>query len=307
MKPLRYLIALSVGLMIANVPSRGQEKRLPTLFIIGDSTVKNSGRGLLGWGDPIANFFDQTRIHIENRARGGRSSRTFVTEGLWDQVVAQLQPGDFVLMQFGHNDGGAVNDDSRARGSLRGIGDETEEIDNLLTKKHEVVHTFGWYMKKFVTDTRAKGATPIVLSFIPRNMWKDGKVVRGSESYGKWAAQVAAAERVAFIDLNEIVAKKYEALGSDKVKELYFLEDHTHTTAAGAEVNAASVVEGLRALKNCPLAAFLLNKAKSTIHENTRNDSNKETLFRAAWCDFVDHFLLFHQPERIIVSATLND
>ena len=68
---------------------------------------------------------------------------------------------------------------------------------------------------------------------------------------------MAAAQQVAFIDLNEIVAKKYETLGPDKVKELYFLEDHTHTTPAGAEVNAASVVEGLRALKNCRLAAFL--------------------------------------------------
>src|SRR2546425_7758400 len=251
MKPLRYLIALSVGLMIANVPSRGQEKRLPTLFIIGDSTVKNSGRGLLGWGDPIANFFDQTRIHIENRARGGRSSRTFVTEGLWDQVVAQLQPGDFVLMQFGHNDGGAVNDDSRARGSLRGIGDETEEIDNLLTKKHEVVHTFGWYMKKFIGDTKGKAATPIVLSPVPRNMWKDGKVIRASDSYGKWAAEAARFSGALFIDLNDISAKGFEADGPEKGKELYFLEDHTHTTPAGAQLNAASVVEGLRLLKNC--------------------------------------------------------
>ena len=254
--------------LLTGVPSQAQEKRLPTLFIIGDSTVKNSGKGLLGWGDPIASFFDQTKVKIDNRARGGRSSRTFLTEGLWDQVVVQLQPGDFVLMQFGHNDGGAVNDDSRARGSLRGIGDETEEIDNLLTKKHEVVHTFGWYMKKFVTDTKAKGATAIVLSPIPRNMWKDGKVIRASDSYGKWAAQVAAAEQVAFIDLNAIVAQKYEALGPDKVKELYFLEDHTHTTPAGAEVNAASVVEGLRALKNSPLAGFLLKEV---------NDPRKST------------------------------
>jgi len=243
--------------IILGAVSASAQQRLPTLFIIGDSTVKNSTQGLQGWGDAIGGYFDQTRINVENRARGGRSSRTFITEGLWDQVLAELKPGDFVLMQFGHNDGGAVNDASRARGSLRGIGDETEEIDNLLTKKHEVVRTFGWYMKKFVTDTRAKGATPIVLSFIPRNMWKDGKVIRGSDSYGKWASEVAAAQQVAFIDLNEIVAKKYETLGPDKVKELYFLEDHTHTTPAGAEVNAASVVEGLRALKNCRLAAFL--------------------------------------------------
>src|SRR6266480_778435 len=186
MKSLRYLVPIVAVLLIMNVPSRAQEKRLPTLFIIGDSTVKNSGKGLLGWGDPIANYFDQTKILIENRARGGRSSRTFVTEGLWDQVVAQLQPGDFVLMQFGHNDGGAVNDDSRARGSLRGIGDETEEIDNLITKKHEVVHTFGWYLKKFVTDTRAKGATPIVVSFIPRNMRSEERRV-GKECRSRWS------------------------------------------------------------------------------------------------------------------------
>src|SRR3989454_9594866 len=100
MKPLRSLIALVVGLIVMNAPSRAQEKRLPTLFIIGDSTVKNSGKGLLGWGDAISSLFDQTKIKIDNRARGGRSSRTYVTEGLWDQVLAELKPGDFVLMPF---------------------------------------------------------------------------------------------------------------------------------------------------------------------------------------------------------------
>ncbi len=260
MKPLRYLLALVLGLMVMNAPSRAQDKRLPTLFIIGDSTVKNPSKGLQGWGDAIGSFFDQTKIKIENRARGGRSSRTYVTEGLWDQVLAELKPGDFVLMQFGHNDGGAINDASRARGSLRGVGDETEEIDNLLTKKHEVVHTFGWYMKKFISDTKAKGATPIVLSPVPRNMWKDGKVVRASDSYGKWASEAALSSGGLFIDLNDISAKQFEVIGPEKVKELYFLEDHTHTTPAGAQLNAASVVEGLRSLKNCPLAAFLVDK-----------------------------------------------
>src|SRR5712692_300409 len=224
MKPLQYLIALVVGLMAMSAPSRAQEKRLPTLFIIGDSTVKNSGKGLLGWGDAIGSLFDQTKIKIDNRARGGRSSRTYVTEGLWDQVLAELKPGDFVLMQFGHNDGGAVNDASRARGSLRGAGDETEEIDNLLTKKHEVIHTYGWYLKKFISDTKAKGATPIVLSQIPRNVWQDGKVASASNDYGKWASEVATAGDAFFIDLNDLVARQYERIGPEKVKELYFLE-----------------------------------------------------------------------------------
>ena len=264
MKPLRYLIVLLVGLVIMSPPSAAQEKRLPTLFIIGDSTVRNSTQGLQGWGDAIGEYFDQTKIKVENRARGGRSSRTFFTEGLWDQVVSELRSGDFVLMQFGHNDGGVVNDDSRARGSLKGTGEETVEIDNLLTKKHEVVHTYGWYMKKFISDSKAKGATPIVLSQIPRNIWKDGRVERVVGTYGGWAAAAAKSAGAFFFDLNDFVSLQYEAIGAERVGKEYFLTDHTHTTPLGARFNAQAVVFGITRLKNCSLAVFLLDKAKTS-------------------------------------------
>src|SRR5208283_4901584 len=96
---------------------------LPTLFIVGDSTAANNGTPLaVGWGVPFPSYFDLARINVANRARGGRSSRTYVTEGLWDKVLAEIRPGDTVLIQLGHNDGGAINDRSRARGSLRGLG-----------------------------------------------------------------------------------------------------------------------------------------------------------------------------------------
>ena len=115
-----------------------QAKQKPTVFIIGDSTVKNGqgngAGGLWGWGDPISQYFDTTRISIENHALGGTSSRTFQTKGLWKSALDQVKKGDFVLMQFGHNDGSAINDDSRARGTIKGVGRETEEIDNILTK-----------------------------------------------------------------------------------------------------------------------------------------------------------------------------
>jgi lysophospholipase L1-like esterase len=163
-------------------------------------------------------------------------------------------------MQFGHNDAGAVNDTSRARGTLRGIGDETEEIDNLITKKHEVVHTYGWYMRKYIADTKAKGATPIVLSPVPRNNWKDGRVARVSGTYGGWAAEVAKSEGACFIDLNEIVAQHYEAVGAEKVGKEYFFNDHTHTSPAGARVNAELVASGIRELKQCALAQYLIKK-----------------------------------------------
>ncbi len=251
-----FLVILVLVGLAALPPQR------PTLYIIGDSTVKNGsdkGQGdMWGWGHFIGNNFDTTRLHIENHAIGGRSSRTFLTEGRWDKIMANLKPGDFVMMQFGHNDGGAVNDTSRARGTIKGIGDETQEIDNLLTKKHEVVHSYGWYMRKYITDTKGKGATPIVLSLVPRNVWKDGKIARASTSYGKWAADVAKADQAYFIDLNEIVAKKYDLVrDSTKLQSTYFALDHTHTNGPGAEVNAASVVEGLRTLPSCPLNQYL--------------------------------------------------
>jgi lysophospholipase L1-like esterase len=160
-------------------------------------------------------------------------------------------------MQFGHNDGGPVNDNFRARGSIKGTGEETEEIDNLLTKKHEIIHTFGWYIRKYITDTKFKGAVPIVCSLIPRNIWENGKVSRSSEDYAKWARESAAEEKSFFIDLNEMIAKKYEALGEEKVKTEFFLTDHTHTTEAGAILNAGSVAEGIKSLKNCKLKKYL--------------------------------------------------
>ena len=238
--------------------------KLPTLFLIGDSTVRN-GRGdgvngQWGWGEPIAAYFDAARINVVNRAVGGLSSRTYLTLGHWERVLAMLKPGDFVMMQFGHNDNGALNDTSRARGTKAGMGEECEEIDNLLTHKHEVVHTYGWYLRKLIADTRARGATPIVCSLVPRKTWKDGKILRSKDSYAGWAEQVAATEGVAFVDLNEIIARRYDELGPEKVEPM-FADPHTHTSAAGAELNAACVIAGLKALKDNPLADFFSAKS----------------------------------------------
>lgn len=250
--------------------------KLPTLFLIGDSTVKNgSGDGAnkqWGWGEPIVAFFDPAKITVLNRARGGRSSRTYQTEGLWEQVLSAMKPGDFVLIQFGHNDGGAINDDSRARGSIKGTGEETQEIYNLLTKKHEVVHSFGWYLRKYIADAKAKGATPILCSPVPRKIWKEGRITR--DQYGRWAEDVAKAEKVAFIDLNEIIARQYEALGAEKVEPL-FADEHTHTSLAGAELNAASVIAGLKLLKPNPLYAYFSKKAGAVSAQSLTSSGRK--------------------------------
>lgn len=254
------LSLLAPATLAADEAAKGDGARRPVLFLIGDSTVRNGTKGQVGWGDPIADLFDKSRIEVRNRALGGRSSRTFLTEGLWDKVLTDVRKGDFVIMQFGHNDGGSLTSAPRGvpRASIKGNGEESQEVENPATKKTETVHTYGWYLRKYTADAKGKGASVIVCSPIPRNMWKDGKVNRASNDYGKWAREAAEQGGAAFIDLNEIIAKRYETIGEEKVKESYFGEtDHTHTTPAGAEVNAACVVEGIRGLKDVPLASYL--------------------------------------------------
>ena len=243
---------------------------LPSLFLIGDSTVRNGAGdgagGQWGWGEPLAAFFDPAKVNLVNRAVGGLSSRTFLTQGHWDRTLTLLKPGDVVIMQFGHNDSSAVNDDSRARGTLKGVGEETEEIDNLLTKQHEGVHTYGWYLRKFVREARARGATPLVCSLVPRKDWKDGRILRSADSYAGWAKQVAVEEQADFIDLNERLARRYDALGETAVNAL-FADPHTHTSRIGAELNAECVIAGLKALAVNPLAAFFSEKGMAVVPE----------------------------------------
>ena len=237
----------------------GEQRRdpsLPTLYLIGDSTVKVGTTGQRGWGEELAAFFDLERINVVNRAIGGRSSRTFLTDGRWGPIVADLRPGDVVLIQFGHNDAGPINDDFRARGTIRGIGEETETIDNLLTKQREVVHSYGWYLRKYVRDAQARGAVPVICSLVPRKIWQDGRIARDHDAYAGWARAVATETGAAFIDLNEIVARGYEQLGPQAV-EAFFADERTHTTTAGAVFSARAVVSGLKALPENPVADYL--------------------------------------------------
>jgi lysophospholipase L1-like esterase len=257
-------LVLVAGFALSSVAAQDSAPRVPTLFIVGDSTVKTGTKGQQGWGDPISAFFDKAKIKIENHAIGGRSSRTFQTEGRWDKVLAKAQSGDFVLVQMGHNDGGPLDDSARARGTLRGVGEETREIDNPITKQKEVVHTYGWYMRKYVTDARAKGMTPILLSPIPhcpRQPVEKGSVEKSN--YVVWSEEVAKSEKALFVNLNRIVMGKYAEMTPEDIKAKYFTPaDNTHTSPAGAELNAACVVEGIRAVPDCPLKNHLLPEKK---------------------------------------------
>ncbi len=265
---------------------------LPSLILIGDSTVRNGhGRGdhnQWGWGRPIATYFDPAKINVVNRAIGGLSSHSYISEGHWDLALEIVKPGDFVLIQFGHNDGGIqlpgtqpIPDQGlppgatppapptgarprgpNVRGSLPGIGDETYNVTDPRTGKMVTVHTYGWYLRKYIADVRARGATPIICSLVPRKIWVNGHIRRNTDTYRGWARQVAVQEHAGFVDLNEIIARRYDAMGPDAVDKL-FGDPHTHTDWAGAIINAEAVISGLRDLPGDPLAPYLSAEGKT--------------------------------------------
>lgn len=234
-------------------------RSFPMLFIVGDSTVHNPQKAERGWGDVIGNFFDTNKIRVENHALGGRSSRTFITQGWWDKVLDAAKPGDYVIVQMGHNDGGPLDDTNRARGSIHGLGENTKDIFNPITKQPETVHTYGWYLRKYISDARAHGMTPIICSPVPHVPKKE---VQAGDienwDYVRFAGLVATNENTLFINLNQIVIRHYAGLAPAEIKAKYFTSaDNTHSSPAGAELNAESVVAGLGAL-NCTLKDFLI-------------------------------------------------
>jgi lysophospholipase L1-like esterase len=238
------------------------DRTRPTLYLIGNSTVRN-GRGdgaggQWGWGDFVAPLFDTTRLNVVNRAVGGLSARTFISQGYWDRVLTLVKPGDFVMMEFGHNDASPVNDTLRARGVLPGIGTDSVVIDNLITKqKGEVVYSFGAYLRRFVRETRARGATPIINSLTPRKFWSNGRITRNRNSFADWAEQTARAEHVPFVNLTEIASSIMDTMPPARVDSL-FGDANLHSSAQGAVLNARAVVNGLRALgAEDPLREYL--------------------------------------------------
>lgn len=232
---------------------------LPTLWLIGDSTVRNgtigdgSNMNQWGWGAPIVLDFDPAKINVVNRAFGGTSSRSFYSGFFWQNLKPQIKKGDFVIMQFGANDNGA-------KGALKGIGAETQENGGA------TVHTFGWYLEQFVKETRVQGATPIICSLTPRKKWTaDGHFQRDNTTHVAWAAAIAKTNDVPFVDLYELIARKYESLGREKVDSIYVPspKENLHTGWDGAVVNAGCVVSGLNGLKENPLAPFESARGKA--------------------------------------------
>jgi lysophospholipase L1-like esterase len=245
----------------------------PTIFVCGDSTSKNSGNGkdgqpVAGWGTPIADFFDPAKAVVNNVGHAGKSSLTYY-DGDWPKVLPQIKAGDFVLLVFGINDGATPP----------GIGDET------VMKGDETQHTYGWYMAKMATDAQEKGAHVYLLTVTTRDIWTNPKVKyndatpvdplpadydpkqdtiergTGGGKYTQWTKDVAQKLHLPVLDLTNLMADKYEAMGREEVAKLY--SDHNHTHVPGAKIVASYIVSGLKAFPNSPFLPLLSDEGRA--------------------------------------------
>jgi len=228
---------------------------LPALFVVGDSTVKNHNIQQEGWGDLLDRCFDASRIQVINWGREGRSTRSFIEDGLWGKILAQMVAGDYVMVQFGHNDQSTLD----TRGTVPGVGEETQNVVSTTTLLNVEVHTYGYYLRQYAADANAKGAHLIFVTPVPRNYWTSETLTNNSvmAGYVGWMKEVAAGAQLPLLDLNTAIVDIYTAMGRTAVSAYFTSGDNTHTNLIGASTSAGAVLAGVNALAGSDLAGFL--------------------------------------------------
>jgi pectinesterase len=235
-RPLLFLPLLLLPALLAMAPDP------ITLFLAGDSTMAQklaSRRPETGWGEALQQYFDIDRVRVVNLARNGRSTLSFRNEGRWDALLQQVRPGDYVFIQFGHNDEKTGNPSVYAN-------PERDYPANL---------------RRFAAEVRAKGGHPVLLTPIARRRFAaDGTVQDTHGAYPDAVRLVARTDSIPLIDMQQRSTEVLRAYGVDDSRRLYLhvdssaqhpnyprgVRDDTHFSPLGAEVMAREVVEGIR-------------------------------------------------------------
>lgn len=242
-----------IGILLLSSFSFIQEKNIK-VYLIGDSTIANKqvkAYPETGWGMPFAYFFDQT-VTVDNRAQNGRSTKSFIAENRWQPVVNDLKEGDFVLIQFGHND----------------------EVPTKVTYTPEA--DFKANLIRFITETRNKKATPVLITPVARRKFDAaGKVEDTHAVYAAIVRAVAQENKVALIDLDKESMELLQQFGPETSKLLYNhlqpnehpnypegKQDDTHFNELGARKMAQIVLADLKALH--------LSLADHVVHPDTK-------------------------------------
>ncbi|MBE8726258.1 rhamnogalacturonan acetylesterase [Flavobacterium hungaricum] len=260
MKNVRILLIGLCSLLVLG--AFNYKQKVTTIYLIGDSTVADYSLEenyqtkkfpQVGWGQVLQPFFQKDslklvknilgnvkEVKIDDRAKGGRSTRTFFQEGRWASVYNSLQKGDVVMMQFGHNDASV---------------EKTERYVNIEGYKE--------FLRLFINQTKEKGAIPIVLTPVARNYpWKDGKLTNVHGDYPQAAIAVAKELNVKYIDLNELSMNFFSSKGQEYVTANYFMnfeagkypafpegqKDNTHFQTLGGIEVARLVFKAMKGL-----------------------------------------------------------
>ena len=225
------------GGMMGGMGRSSRQEGKPMLFLAGDSTCKNGNgtgsNGQWGWGSFFSEYMSDG-IVVENDAVGGLSSRTFFNNN-WSGVRDQIKEGDYVIIQFGHNDMSPLGT-GRARGTVNGTSDEPTQVVMEKNGASEDVYSYGHYVRMMVRQTKLRGGIPVIVSPTPQNRWSGEKDInRFTDTYDAWCKTVASEEGCEYVDFNNIAADKYNAIGKTKAQADYF-SDSVHTKEAGARM-----------------------------------------------------------------------
>lgn len=226
-------------MLIAAVVAAAAQQRAVTIYLAGDSTMapkQPERRPETGWGEKLEAHFSDGRVSVDNRAMNGRSTTSFIAEGRWQAVADALQKGDYVFIQFGHND---------QKKDKPGVYASPE--------------AYRANLARFISDSRSKGAIPVLMTPVSRRRFENGVLVKTHGEYPDLVKAVAAAEKVPLIDMeakSAVLLTKYGAEGSTRL----FLwlkpgedpnypkgvEDNTHFSPLGAEEIAKLAADGIR-------------------------------------------------------------
>src|SRR6266478_1081587 len=242
MKIFSFTLAAFVFTITHSLSAPAQRRPI-TIYLAGDSTMAQklpAKRPETGWGEMLEKFFQDDKVKIENRAQNGRSTRTFIGENRWQGIVDQLQPGDYVFIQFGHND-------------------ESKEKTDRYTPPADYRNN----LIKFVSDARARKAFPVLLTPVMRRRFNDkGEVQDTHGEYPDIVRGVATEYDVPLIDMHRRSAVVLAQFGPEKSRSLFLqlkpnenpnypkgIEDNTHFNPLGADIMARLAVDGIRDLK----------------------------------------------------------
>lgn len=216
-----------------------------TVYLAGDSTMARGNGVIDGWGQHLQQYLS---IPVVNNALGGRSSRSFTEEGRFNTIINTVRSGDFVVIEFGHNDGSAGAVDN-GRQCAVGDGYDTTAVVKTSTGASITIHSFPYYLQNAVNAIKAKGANVIVASQTPRNGWTNGQISTPGPRFVGYAQLVGQRTGVTYVNHWGYVASAYNRLGQNAVNALY-PQDVVHTNANGANVVAQAFVRGVLCSSN---------------------------------------------------------